>query len=246
MTAFRFAAAIIGLSACAFATAAEAQAPAPDLVYSRVKPCRVFDTTKTAKIPANSAKSFLISGAGAYAAQGGTAAGCGVPASAQAVTLNLTAINGSAAGSVGAMAYAQTTASVTLRYPVAAPETVGGVVDLLQNKITLRTTNTINAIGDVTGYYAPQMRAYVRPDGSLISSSRVVSVTRSEVGIYDIEFDRDVSTCSAVSSVDFGSKVAATYIFVPDSGENRTVKTYIFDSKTGASVNYYFNVIVIC
>ena len=217
MTALRLAAAIAGLSACALSTGALAQTPPPDLLYSRVKSCRIFDTTKTAKIPANSAKSFLVSGAGDYAAQGGTAAGCGVPASAQAVSINVTAINGSAAGSVAAMAYAQTASALTLRYPVSAPETAGGVVDILQNKITLRTTNTVNAIGDVTGYYAPAMRATVALDGALVYGSRVVTSSRYFTGQYIVTFDRDISTCAANVTVS-GPITFWTVIIANDTG----------------------------
>ena len=196
MSMFRLAAAIAGLSACVSATNASAQTPPPDLVYSRIKPCRAFDTTKTQKIPANSAKSFLISGDGNFAAQGGTAAGCGVPPSAQAVSINLTALNGAAAGSLAAMPYAQTTSTTTVRYPVSAPETVGGIVDLLQNKLTVRTTNTVNVLGDVTGYYAPRVYALIGSDGTIFDrTAPVVSVTVNAFSNYTITLDRNVSRC---------------------------------------------------
>ena len=204
MPSSRLAAAAGVLIACALASSAEAQTvPPPDLVYSRIKPCRIFDTTKTAKIPANSAKSFLIAGSGNFAAQGGVSAGCGVPASAQAVSINLSAINGAAAGSLTAMPYAQTTSTTTIRYPVSAPETVGGIVDLLQNRITLRTTNTVNAMGDVTGYYAPAIvaRKVMTRDAadnfivSFDSGPRVLSAHRMFEGEYEFKIDRDVSAC---------------------------------------------------
>ena len=243
MSAFRFAAAAFGLSVCVLSSGASAQTPqpSPDLVYSRVKPCRAFDTTKTQKIPAASARSFLIAGAGDYAGQGGTAAGCGVPASAQAVSLNITAINGAAAGSVSAMAYAQTVGAMTLRYAVSAPETAGGIVDLLQNKITLRTTNTVNAIGDVTGYWAPQLRALVEADGTLgAHTPGVISAARNGVGTYLVYFDRNVGQCAAFaqsrSSISTGVDVLnASYIYV-----------FLRDLTTDGAGTNSFNVFVAC
>ena len=242
MSTFRFMAAAIALSACAVLTPAKAQTPPPDLVYSRIKPCRVFDTTKTQKIPANSAKSFLMSGAGDYAAQGGTAGGCGVPASAQAVSLNITAINGAAAGSLTAMAYAQTTSAATIRFPVAAPETIGGFVDLLQNKITLRTTNTVNAIGDVTGYWAPQIWAVVHGDGTIASGSRIVRVTKAAKGIYYLEFDREISSCASVVSDQSGQAYNGFYSPVPSN----TLQVFLYFHETGGAADRTFHVAITC
>ena len=242
MSALRLSAAIVGLSACACATGAQAQNPS-DLIYSRVKPCRIFDTTKTTRIPASSGRSFLISGPGDFAPQGGTAAGCGVPASAQAVTLNITAINAAAAGSLTAMGYTQTVAAMTLRYPVGAPEGAGGIVDLTQSRITLKTTNTVNAIGDVTGYFAPQLRAYVNTDGTLAAGSRVVSSARAGVGSYYVAFDRNVRGCVPNVNADIGAKTASAFI----SPNNNTADVYVttFDA-AGNPIDYYFNLTVHC
>ena len=232
---------IAGLLALVLGAAAKAQTPSTELVYARMKPCRVFDTTKTQKIPANSAKSFLISGPGDYAAQGGAANGCGVPASAQAVSINVTAINGAAAGTLSAMPYAQATSTTTVRFPVTAPETIGGVVDLLQNRITLRTTNTVNAIGDVTGYYAEQIRGRINSDGSLgVSTSRVVSSALYGVGYYEVVIDRPVSECVVQASIDgSGPYPMSSYTL------GSKVVAQIYDL-AGASSNRYWKFIVAC
>ena len=206
MLAFRLVAVALGLFACLPATAAQLVPEQQELVYTRIKACRAFDTTKTQKIPAASAKSFLISGAGDYAAQGGSSAGCGVPATAQAVSINITAINGAAAGSLTAMAYAQTASTAIIRYPVTAPETVSGTVDLLQNKITLRTTNTVNAIGDITGYYMPQIHGLVfvggggSPASVYSGSPALLSVAYVSPGIADVTIDRDITGCTVTTT----------------------------------------------
>lgn len=245
MSAFRLAAVAIGLIAFGFSTAADAQAIPPDLVYSRIKSCRVFDTSKTKKIPANSVKSFLISGDGDYAAQGGTAAGCGVPASAQAVSLNLTAINGAAAGSLTAAPYAQTTSVMTLRYPVSAPETAGGTVDLDRNKITLKTTNTVNAIGDVTGYYAPALWAYLYANAQIIRSSRLVSAETVTDGVYYLTFDRPLWRCSVQASPDGVSSGWFVRPYMSSGGQGDTVYVYVYD-RNGAPIRSQFYVNVTC
>ena len=245
MSAFRLAAASFGLIACLSSAGAQELPPPPpgDLIYSRIKPCRVFDTTKTAKIPAASAKSFLVSGAGNYAAQGGAANGCGIPASAQAVSINLTAINGAAAGTLTAMPYAQTASTATVRYPVSAPETAGGIVDLLQNKLTLRTTNTVNAIGDVTGYYAPSMWASFLPQGAPAATSRVVQYSRAAVGAYQIYFDRDVRNCVAHATARLNNYNAITNIDTEST--SGFVAVLLFD-QAGNAVDGYFYLSVIC
>ena len=243
MSAFRLAAAAFGLSACVSSGEAIAQAVSPDLIYTRVAPCRVFDTTKTKKIPANSAKSFLISGAGDYAAQGGTSSGCGVPASAQAVSINITALNGAAAGSLTASAYAKTASVATVRYAVSAPETVGGVVDLDRSKITLRTTNTVNAIGDVTGYYAPAMWASVNPEGGLVEGSRVVSTTRLRDGLYELYFDREIGRCMVNATATFDNLNVRASVGGFGSGGEASVS--LFD-RNGAPANGGFYIHVVC
>ena len=239
MSAFRLVAAAAGL--CAMAVAAEAQTPPPDLVYSRITPCRVFDTTKTSKISANGSRNFLISGGGNFASQGGATAGCGVPAAAQAVSINLTAINGAAAGSVTAAPYTQTTSSMTLRYPVSAPETAGGIVDLAQNRITLKTTNTVNAIGDVTGYYAPAIRGEIDLNGTIkTTTGRITRVDFDAFvpGRYFLYFDRNLAGCSVnVTSVS-PYQNAAAYL------DPAYVGVYIMDTKIQAFQNgaFYFDV----
>ena len=246
ISSVRLAVAGFGLLAAFLATEAQAQTPPPDLIYTRVKPCRVFDTTRTKRIPATSAKSFLISGPGDYAAQGGTPAGCGVPAAAAAVSLNLTAINAVATGSFTAQAYAQTSATTVLRYPATSPTTVGAIVDLLQNKITLRTTNTVNAIGDVTGYYAPALYAYVYAEAGFAPSigrgPRATFVQNNGTGVYLVFFDRVIGNCVATASVRLTSGYASTSIGDAD-------QSYVqvnLSAPGGAGIDVPFYVLVTC
>ena len=242
MSASRLVAAVFGLLACASVSKAQAQTPPADLVYSRIKPCRLFDTTKTQKIPANGARSFLVSGAGDFARQGGSANGCGVPASAQAVSLNITAINGAAAGSLTAFPYAQTTGVATLRFPVSAPESIGGIVDLAQNRVTFKTTSTVNAIGDVTGYYAPQMWAHISFNGGTMSQSRMLSARLFQTGIYIVRFDRDVRSCVVHVTSDASGLITAGYTNQDDQGY---VQVNLWTS-ADLAVNNNFYVSVTC
>jgi hypothetical protein len=53
---------------------------ASDLVYTPVEPCRIVDTQfGGGAIAAGSARSFLVTGAAGFGAQGGNASGCGIP-----------------------------------------------------------------------------------------------------------------------------------------------------------------------
>ena len=236
MSAFRLLAAALCLTFCAPAMAVDHPTPSSGLVYTRIKSCRAFDTTKTAKIPANSAKSFLISGAGDYAAQGGGANGCGVPAAAQAVSVNITAINAAAAGSINAMAYAQTTSAATIRYPVSAPETEGVTVDLAQNKITLRTTNTVNAIGDVTGYWMQQIHGLMFTGSTAYIYSgtpSLVAVTYVSTGLIDVTVDRDVTYCTAIAVPYYDGYFASAQ---PVGGDKMRIRTSRPDNNTHLNV----------
>lgn len=211
-----------------------------EMVYTPITPCRAFDTTKTTKIPANGSRAFQITGSAGFTGQGGSANGCGVPASASAVTLNLTATNGSAAGLATAAATGAGSSAVYLRFPVSAPTSIQATVALGAQKLTVKTSNTFNVLGDVTGYYAPQIWAYVGGDGVILDkSSRVLSATKLSAGLYELTIDRSVDQCAAVASSDNEPRFVSSY--------TSETKTYVMIySSAGVAVDYFFNVHVIC
>ena len=206
------AAALVAGAAPAGAQTPRSPAPA-ELSYTQLKPCRVFDTTKTTKIPANGSRTFRIAGI-SLEPQGGPAAGCGVPYAATAITLNLTAVNGASAGLATAAATGAGSSGVYLRFPAANPETEAGVVALGAQQITVKSNRAVDVSGDVTGYYAPGIFATFLSDGTMTSSSgRVLTASTVGPGKYSIRVDRDVTGCVATAS-----SVGGRYILGASAG----------------------------
>jgi endosialidase-like protein len=88
-----------------------AQSPAARLVFQGLTPCRVVDTRRAAAgaLAAGETRAFhLVGSAADFAAQGGTAGGCGLPgfsggaAQVQAVAVNLVAVQPAGAGNLRA------------------------------------------------------------------------------------------------------------------------------------------------
>jgi hypothetical protein len=78
-----------------------------DLVYTPIRPCRVFDTRVVGgPLATGTARNFLVAaGNGSLASQGGSASGCGIPTGrATSVMLNLIAESPSGAGNLRAWA----------------------------------------------------------------------------------------------------------------------------------------------
>ncbi len=68
---------------------------------------------------------------------------------------------------------------------------------------TVRNFDSADLVADAVGYDTPHMYVLVDASGILVESSGVGSVTGAAghaVGRFDIEFDRNVSTCSATAS----------------------------------------------
>jgi hypothetical protein len=173
-------AAFLALALTAFG--AQAQVLSPNLLFTSVQPCRIFDTRVgsggTGPIAANSERTFNVVGntSSDFTSQGGHAGGCGIPGffvqqagpsipQAQAVVVNLVAVNPQGAGDLRAWAtdqprplasvlnYAavaglnlanaiivpvrqdQQGADVTLRADVAGTEVVADVVGYLSNNV---------------------------------------------------------------------------------------------------------------
>ena len=87
---------------------------AETLVYNTVNPCRVIDTRQTgtpflevgtnATTPEATDRDFNVNGGTDYSAQGGNAAGCGIPSDAVAAALNIIAADAEGIGNMAAWA----------------------------------------------------------------------------------------------------------------------------------------------
>jgi hypothetical protein len=209
-----------------------------NMVFTPIAPCRVFGgIAQTAGQTLN----FQITGTANLNGQGGPSSGCGVPASAKAVSMNLSATS-SAAGKI--IVFAKGTArpnTVSLNYQPGKTETAGTIVAMDDaGKASIYTSAASRTFGDVTGYYEPQIWAYVSETGNIVDSSgRVLSVTKGGAGNYTVAFDRNIDTCTAIASSDYIPKMMGAYT-------NGSVVFIFVQNSNGDYQDYYFNLIVNC
>lgn len=228
--------------------AAAAAIPASESAFRPIAACRAVDTRNGGgKVASGATRSFTIRGSGSMVSQGGPSGGCGIPASASGVTANVTVaeqtapgyLSGSAAG-----ASAATTNFVTYRSginitanPVLSLSPVGTEPSLS----IFNHGSPAQVIIDVTGYYVPPITAYVTANGTVLTqTSRVLSVTRSEIGIYNVQVDTNVNACAAVATVAAlpGASIRAYTV-------GAATKVYITD-KSGVLADADFNLLVVC
>lgn len=171
-----------------------------DLIYRQITPCRVFNSS--AAIPADQSRTFQVAGSGDLRPQGGPDGGCGVPPYAIAVSVSLSAATADAPGFFTAYAHGTPKPSiVSLRYRAGESATTGAVVGLsAAGELSVYASKPARAIGDVTGYYARPIRAFVNADATFEKSTgRIISVVSTSTGIYEITFDTDVSACNLIA-----------------------------------------------
>jgi isoaspartyl peptidase/L-asparaginase-like protein (Ntn-hydrolase superfamily) len=167
----------------------------------------------------------------------------GVPLSATAVAISLTGIGAPSAAYASAFAYgAQLPNTYTVQVQGAQAATAGATVAVAEGKINVFVNKTMHVIGDVTGYYAPQISGAISLGGTInYATSRVVSSTSTGVGMYSVTFDCNVSRC-AVTAAPYGS---GSYI-VNAYPSGNTIQAYAYTTTTGAAVNLYWQFHVTC
>jgi hypothetical protein len=116
--------------------------PTTDLVYTVITPCRILDTRVAGgRLAAGETRSFLASNSYGFAAQGGSATDCGIPANPAAVVMNVVTVQPSAPGYVSLFPYGGT-------QPLSS--TINNVVGSdVANETVVKQT-----VGDVAGFSA--------------------------------------------------------------------------------------------
>ncbi len=155
------------------AVAAQAQVIVPNLVYTTIKPCRIFDTRSSTggKLMASTAQTFNVVGntTGTYFTnQGGPSGGCAIPGfvssvpQVQAIAMNITIVAPSLAAFLNGWPTDITMPSTSLlNFPaggtVAFANTVilGVRQDTQGGDISLEiNAGSVDAFGDVVGYFS--------------------------------------------------------------------------------------------
>jgi len=164
-----------------------------DLVYTPVTPCRVFDSRVSqggpGPIAANTQRNVFVAGSVAnFAAQGGTAGGCGVPVGATSAIVNFVTVLPAGPGNIRAWAVADPQPAA----PLAAVMNYGTVAGLpaLANGVAVplcdpaatscalgdlrlqADTSATDILGDVVGYFAA-----VTPQAASVAAFGVGPIT---------------------------------------------------------------------
>lgn len=215
--------------------------------FTPIPPCRAVDTRYGGGAMANNtSRHFLIGGSSSMHSQGGPTTGCGVPAQATAVSVTITTV-ASASGYLKACAYGASEPPTSfLNFTKLFNAAVGGVVSMGSGQIWVKDRGgPTQVIVDVTGYYLAPMTAFVNTDGTLNHGSRVVSTAKLTLygpGVYQVDFDRDVSHCTyAASNYDYSTGV----LVEPRSGDATGVFVETVNN-SGALTDSAFYLTVTC
>jgi hypothetical protein len=199
-------AAINGPQPPAAKSSARAAAAAPidtstEAKYTAITPCRIVDTRLGGgALTGGSPRSFVAASSTSLAAQGGNAAGCGIPAAAVAIQANVVAVAGTGSGYLKVYPFGATVPTASyLNFRDGKAIANGGAITLDTSgakHFTVLASRTTHVVIDVSGYSVKPMWALVEGDGTLIYGSRVTSTSSSRTGVYNVVFDLDVSGCA--------------------------------------------------
>ena len=178
------------------ASTASAAPVAGGLGYTALlSPCRAVDTRAAAvtagDLGPGDSRQFQVRGSVSLASQGGASGGCGVPSTASAVEVSITAVSPTGSnGFVRAFPTGGTPGATVLNYLVGRSVTNTGTIPLntavTQDLGVANFAGTVHLVVDVQGYFAPSGGASYVP---LAAPCRVVD-TRSAGGRLDAEGSR--------------------------------------------------------
>jgi hypothetical protein len=237
------------LSDSIHAHAAPVYQPAAEMHFVPITPCRIVDTRPGTKLGAGAQRAFYVTGATGFAGQGGNSSGCGIPAGATAIAVNLLTFGATHAGYTRAWANGTSEpVSAVLAYPRSVTASGGATVAIAPTEPSLRVHNYQGAtdltIG-VTGYYVKPLAGFISPSGSPYSgSSRIVSAAHPATGVYEVQFDRNIRYCAAQATVYVSNYFASVSTWF-DSSRPDTARVNLW-TNAGAAADQYFYISVEC
>lgn len=219
------------------------QPPSEMLFVPLPTPCRAFSVRANAK----AIERLHISGTAGFPGQNGKAGGCGVPESATAVSISLSASGAPAAGQATAWRNGVgRPKTITMSFPRHDMVTTGATVALgTGGRMNIFPTQSARFIGDVTGYYVKPLAGMISVSGTpYAGSSRIVSSTKTAVGVYNVVFDRDIRYCTATVTGYSSGYYASTSTYYDSSNPNM-VRVYLWNA-AGVAADQYFYISVRC
>ncbi len=211
------ASAIGGVGDGAVAQPKAAGTPSPtESVFVPMTPCRLVNTQNSAgDIDAGELRSYKTNG---NTSEQGGAASCGIPASATALELSVSAVGATGPGYLRVHPAGVATPTATfLNYGPAQNITNAGTVSVRpganQTNLSVRVYEAdTHVVIDALGYYVSELFAAVAADGTVSRHNGVVGVTKAVNGFRDVVFDRNVSGCAfLVSPGEMGTATSSGY-----------------------------------
>jgi hypothetical protein len=178
-------------------------------VYVPISPCRVVNTVASHHpIPNGVTRGFLVRGAVSLAGQGGSATGCGIPASATAVTAEITTLHHASKGTLKAWAAgtaqpAAFVASFAANTQETSEATIGLSTPGLVPEVSVKAHGSATDVTvDVTGYYDTQAHLIILADGTVwYGTEHLLNLTHTaNSGSYVLTFDRSLVGCNILTS----------------------------------------------
>jgi hypothetical protein len=229
---------------------------ADNLVYTPVPPCRIIDTrTSGGAIPAGGTRSFFAAGL------------CGIPfGPTTAVVINFVAVTPSGAGDLRVWPFGGAVPTASIINYIPGDNVANGVPVAICNPavsscgldITVQSdAASVQLVADVQGYFsAPStpvtqnLTAVVLSTGALVpgQSFRATASTSLGSNFYQVDFDRNITNCSAVADIGDPGVGGSTPGFVTVTGRagdanGLFIGTY---NAAGAATTRSFFVHVIC
>jgi hypothetical protein len=216
-----------------------------------ITPCRIVNTQNPAgKLNVGEVRSYRMSGT--TADQGGAVA-CGIPSTASALELTITAVGAEGNGYLRVYPSNQAEPNATfLNYTnlfnaenAGTVRVAGGLGNNLSVKAYQRRTHVVI---DVLGYYVPELMAVVSSAGNIVRGNGSAQADKEGTGVYRVNFNRNVSGCAFTGGLHDAGTGNGTEgdIAIAGNGNNPNgvyVQTY---NEAGAAADSEFHVVVTC
>ncbi|HEX7739374.1 MAG TPA: hypothetical protein VF426_06975 [Marmoricola sp.] len=218
--------------------------------YVPVAPCAVVNSETAGGRLNTAVKTYVVTGSTGFAAQGGKATGCGVPAGATAAQLSFVVKAPTGRGTLAAGFGGKTPSNVVVAYQAGESYSVASNTVQLSagspGSIAVKASGGApNLIVKVTGYYVKPIAGFIDPNGvPYAGSSRIIDGTHVGTGQYKVRFDRDIRYCSATVTPYVSPYYASASTWF-DSNNPDTMFVWLWKSD-GTPVDQYFYVSVSC
>lgn len=227
--------------------------PSPqEQVFHALPVCRIVDTRDAGgKLPIKTIRSYRVSGTSGFPAQGGHSGGCGVPATATAVSANFLVFDPPATSYL--IAWAAGTSRPTqavLRFNKGQTANTPATMQVTPGTNTglslYAGTGPVDVAVDVTGYYEPAMHLIILADGTVWygNATHLTEVIHTAgTGDYTLVYDRSLAGCNVLTT---GNGQASVLVSGSWGGSQIGVTTQLLSGGTLTTQDEGFQVFVTC